>query len=102
MSKTKIIWLVTAIVLVVLLSVLLAYKDKLLPTAGYVYVLKPLPTKVPIVSGPMCGWCGNSCVNWKINNARKVRCADVMPAAGTECLAENGVCVIKATTSQTE
>ena len=89
MKKTKIIWLVVAIVLVVLLSLLLAYRDKFLPTAGYIYVLKPLPTKVPVVSGPMCGWCGNSCVNWKTNNARKIICADVMPTAGTECLAEN-------------
>ncbi|HPS28420.1 MAG TPA: hypothetical protein PLX10_01150 [Candidatus Paceibacterota bacterium] len=102
MSKTKIIWLVTAIVLVVLLSVLLAYKDKLLPTAGYVYVLKPLPTKVPIVSGPMCGWCGNSCVNWKNSDARRIHCADVMPATGTECIAENDACVLKTTGVQAE
>ena len=89
MSKRKVIWLVAAIGLVVLLSIVLAYIGKIPPSAGYVYVLKPLPTRVPIVSGPMCGWCGNRCVSWKTEDARKVRCADIMPAAGAECIADN-------------
>lgn len=102
MSKTKIIWLAIAIVLVILLLVFLAYRKQLLPSAGYVYVLKPSPTRVPIVSGPMCGWCGNTCVSWKVKDARRIRCADVIPAAGTECVAENDNCVIKASSAQTE
>lgn len=102
MGKKKIIWLVVVILLVLSLSAVLAYKEKLLPTGSYVYVLKPSPIKVPVVSGPMCGWCGNNCVNWKNVNARRVRCADVMPASGTECIAENNVCVIKAVNLQTE
>lgn len=102
MSKNKIIWLVVIILLVLGMAVLLAYKDKLLPTGGYIYVLKPSPIKVPVVSGPMCGWCGENCVNWKNVNARKISCADVMPAPGYKCAAENDVCITKNVNLQTE
>jgi hypothetical protein len=102
MNKKKIIWLIVIILSVVGLSAVLAYRDKLLPTGGYIYVLKPAPIKVPVVSGPMCGWCGGSCVNWKDVNARKKSCADVMPAPGYECVSENNTCIAKNVNLQTE
>lgn len=91
MSKNKIIWLVVIILLVLGLLAVLAYKDKLLPTGGYI-----------VVNGPMCEWCGGSCVNRKNVNAPKISCADVVPAPGYECAAENNVCITKNVNLQTE
>jgi hypothetical protein len=102
MAKRNIILIVLIVAAILVLSVVLTYKKNFTSTAGYIYILKPLPTKVPVVSGPMCGWCGGSCVNWKVTNAKTTRCTDVMPVGGGECIAENGVCVIKAGNFQTE
>lgn len=102
MTKRNIILIILIIAAVLILSGVLAYKENLIPMGGYIYILKPLPTKVPIVSGPMCGWCGGSCVNWKVINAKTTRCADVMPVGGGQCASENGACVIKGGSFQTE
>jgi hypothetical protein len=102
MAKKNIILVALIIAGVLILSVVLAYKKNLIPTGGYIYILKPLPTRVPIVSGPMCGWCGNSCVNWKVTNAKTTLCTDVMPVGGGQCVSENGACVIKGGSFQTE
>ncbi|MCX6737800.1 MAG: hypothetical protein NTX26_03695 [Candidatus Parcubacteria bacterium] len=80
MAKKNIILVALIIAGVLILSVVLAYKKNLIPTGGYIYILKPLPTRVPIVSG----------------------CTDVMPVGGGQCVSENGACVIKGGSFQTE
>jgi len=102
MAKRNIILIIVLVAVVLILSGVLAYKKDIFSTGGYIYILKPLPTKVPVLNGPMCGWCGNSCVNWKVTNARTTRCPDVIPTGGAQCVSENGACVLKGGNFQTE